>query len=275
MLKFVLFNTFFWSWFVVLICHLSTFVVKPNIFHLNMGGMFNINIPYPALKEAFNVLLKKAWKPSTNTVNQIIMLIAVYCIVLLFLLIIVSFIPKLFANKKTKIYGSAKWATKRDLKKAALLGPYGVIMGQTGEAKYKQIPFKKKKSRKMTDAEKEIALAKNPDERLKYKYKLKKQGDIISHHETQHVLGIGGTRSGKGIGLVIPTRFSWNGSLICMDPKGEAWQITAPFRSTFSRTMKLEPENPRTSAHYNPLAAIRRGTSALSDIQSLAAIFIP
>lgn len=272
MLKMILFHSVFWSWLTVLICHLSTYISKPIVSSVSIFGR-TFRFSHPALKNAFTALAQKTWHPTGNDSSEMLVLCAIYAVVLLFLLTVVAYIPRLFANKKSKIYGSATWATKKELKKASLLGPYGVIMGQTDDAKYKQV--RNKTSKHMTKAEKDASNSKNPDGRVKFKYQLKRPGTIISHHETQHVLGIGGTRSGKGIGLVIPTCFSWNGSMICMDPKGEAWAITAPFRSTFSRTMKLEPEHPKTSAHYNPLAAIRRGTNALSDIQSLAAIFIP
>jgi type IV secretion system protein VirD4 len=42
------------------------------------------------------------------------------------------------------------------------------------------------------------------------------------------------TRSGKGVGLVIPTLLSWTGSAVIHDIKGENWQLTAGWRAQFS-----------------------------------------
>ena len=42
------------------------------------------------------------------------------------------------------------------------------------------------------------------------------------------------TRSGKGVGVVVPTLLSWTGSAIIHDIKGENWQATAGWRSRFS-----------------------------------------
>ena len=38
------------------------------------------------------------------------------------------------------------------------------------------------------------------------------------------------TRSGKGVGLVVPTLLSWTGSTVIHDIKGENWQLTAGWR---------------------------------------------
>src|SRR2546427_8943360 len=43
----------------------------------------------------------------------------------------------------------------------------------------------------------------------------------------EHVLTFAPTRSGKGVGLVVPTLLSWPASDVIHDIKGENWQITA------------------------------------------------
>ena len=40
------------------------------------------------------------------------------------------------------------------------------------------------------------------------------------------------TRSGKGVGLVLPTLLSWTSSAVVHDIKGENWELTAGWRST-------------------------------------------
>ena len=51
------------------------------------------------------------------------------------------------------------------------------------------------------------------------------------------------TRSGKGVGLVIPTLLSWPHSTVVHDIKGENWQVTSGHRSTFSHCLLFDPTN--------------------------------
>ncbi|PZP07839.1 MAG: conjugal transfer protein TraG, partial [Sphingomonas hengshuiensis] len=89
----------------------------------------------------------------------------------------------------------------------------------------------------------------------------------------EHVLCFAPTRSGKGVGLVIPTLLTWSGSAIVHDIKGENWDITAGFRSTFSRTLRFDPTNLESSA-YNPLLEVRRGLNEVRDVQNIADILV-
>jgi type IV secretion system protein VirD4 len=45
-----------------------------------------------------------------------------------------------------------------------------------------------------------------------------------------HVLAFAPTRTGKGVGLVIPTLLSWPHSVVVHDIKGENWKVTAGWR---------------------------------------------
>ena len=45
-----------------------------------------------------------------------------------------------------------------------------------------------------------------------------------------HVLALAPTRSGKGVGLVLPTLLSWLYSVVILDIKGENWALTAGWR---------------------------------------------
>ena len=45
----------------------------------------------------------------------------------------------------------------------------------------------------------------------------------LRHNGPEHVLCFAPTRSGKGVGLVIPTLLTWPGSAIVHDIKGENW----------------------------------------------------
>ena len=74
----------------------------------------------------------------------------------------------------------------------------------------------------------------------------------LRHDGPEHVLCFAPTRSGKGVGLVVPTLLTWPSSVIVHDIKGENWKLTAGFRSGFSRVLLFDPTN-LGSAAYNPL----------------------
>ena len=52
----------------------------------------------------------------------------------------------------------------------------------------------------------------------------------LRHNGPEHVLAFAPTRSGKGVGLVIPTLLAWEESAVIYDIKGENWAKTAGFR---------------------------------------------
>src|SRR5690606_24917740 len=49
----------------------------------------------------------------------------------------------------------------------------------------------------------------------------------LRHDGPEHVLTFAPTRSGKGVGLVVPTLPSWPASAVIHDIKGENWSLTA------------------------------------------------
>ncbi|GLK51736.1 MULTISPECIES: conjugal transfer protein TraG [Alphaproteobacteria] len=127
-------------------------------------------------------------------------------------------------------YGSARWASRKDVEAAGLLGDNGVVLGRY-EARY------------------------------------------LRHDGPEHVLCFAPTRSGKGVGLVVPSLLTWPGSAIVHDIKGENWQLTAGWRSRFSRVLLFDPTDP-VSAAYNPLLEVRRGDSEVRDVQNVADILV-
>lgn len=134
------------------------------------------------------------------------------------------------ARRRVETYGSARWATSRDIRTAGLLGESGVVLG-----KYRRA--------------------------------------YLRHDGPEHVLCFAPTRSGKGVGLVIPTLLTWSGSAIIHDIKGENWQLTAGFRATFGRVLLFDPTNP-ASAAYNPLLEVRLGEYEVRDVQNIADILV-
>ena len=132
--------------------------------------------------------------------------------------------------KKVETYGSARWAEKKEVNDAGLLGPDGVVLG-----------------------------------RYDHTY--------LRHDGPEHVLCFAPTRSGKGVGLVVPSLLTWPGSSIVHDIKGENWQLTAGFRARHGRVLLFDPTNPKSSA-YNPLLEVRRGEWEVRDVQNIADILV-
>jgi type IV secretion system protein VirD4 len=95
----------------------------------------------------------------------------------------------------------------------------------------------------------------------------------LRHDGPEHVLCFAPTRSGKGVGLVIPTLLTWPASAIIHDIKGENWNLTAGFRSQFSRVLLFDPTN-ANSAAYNPLLEVRRGVTEVRDVQNIADVLV-
>ncbi|MFG1245095.1 conjugal transfer protein TraG [Xanthobacter sp. V7C-4] len=97
--------------------------------------------------------------------------------------------------------------------------------------------------------------------------------DYLRHDGPEHVLCFAPTRSGKGVGLVVPTLLTWPGSAIVHDIKGENWQLTAGFRARHGKVVLFDPTNPESSP-YNPLLEIRRGDFEVRDVQNVADVLV-
>ena len=98
-------------------------------------------------------------------------------------------------------------------------------------------------------------------------------GAYLRHHGPEHVLCFAPTRSGKGVGLVVPTLLTWPGSAIVHDIKGENWSLTAGWRARFGRVLLFDPTN-INSTSYNPLLEVRRGEWEVRDVQNIADVLV-
>jgi len=99
------------------------------------------------------------------------------------------------------------------------------------------------------------------------------RGDYLRHDGPEHVLCFAPTRSGKGVGLVVPTLLTWPGSAIVHDIKGENWNLTAGWRRRFGRALLFDPTNAQSAA-YNPLLEVRRGEWEVRDVQNIADVLV-
>ncbi|PBB90282.1 conjugal transfer protein TraG [Mesorhizobium sp. WSM3864] len=132
--------------------------------------------------------------------------------------------------KNIVTYGSARWAERREVEAAGLLGADGVVLGRYDR-------------------------------------------HYLRHDGPEHVLCFAPTRSGKGVGLVVPSLLTWPDSAIVHDIKGENWQLTAGFRAQHGRVLLFDPTNSQSSA-YNPLLEVRRGEWEVRDVQNIADILV-
>ena len=98
----------------------------------------------------------------------------------------------------------------------------------------------------------------------------------LRHNGPEHILAFAPTRSGKGVGLVIPTLLSWDESAVIYDIKGENYAKTAGFRSKHGHVcFKFSPVEDGSSSRFNPLAEVRLFTPRdVSDAQNIADMII-
>ena len=135
-------------------------------------------------------------------------------------------------------HGTAKFADEMEVRKAGLIGREGLYVGA------------------WTDRAKRV--------------------HYLRHDGPEHVSAIAPTRSGKGVGLVIPNLLSWPNSAVVLDEKGELWQVTAGWRKSIGQTVfRWQPGHPNDSAAFNFLAEVRLESGyEVADAQNIAVMII-
>lgn len=125
-------------------------------------------------------------------------------------------------------HGTARWAGLEDLEKAELLKNTGVILGRFNH------PAGSK---------------------------------LVSWDQPGHLLTVAPTRSGKGIGAIIPNLLVWPGSVIVTDPKGENFAVTQRIRRSMGqRVFNLDPfEVCGPTSRFNPLDAMDPASIDVAD----------
>jgi len=105
----------------------------------------------------------------------------------------------------------------------------------------------------------------------------KRGGSFLRNDEPGHVLVAAPTRSGKGVGIVIPNLLSWPGSVVVLDIKHENHEITSGFRGKHQKVYKWSPMDDEGRSHrFNPLDMIRPSIGhRVSDLQRLATLLLP
>jgi len=100
-------------------------------------------------------------------------------------------------------------------------------------------------------------------------------GKLLRYDGPAHLLTIAPTRSGKGVGTLIPNLLTANRSIICIDPKGENARVTGRQRETFGPVYYLDPFDlcgrRGAGTAYNPLARLNPfGLDLAEDAMTLA-----
>lgn len=164
-----------------------------------------------------------------------------FCMTFLLVVIIAMAIKSKLKGIET-LHGSARWATTKELYDCSLL-------------------------QKKEDSKPYVYVGGFVDEKKKMHY--------LRHSGPEHILCYAPTRSGKGVGLVIPTLVCWSESAVITDLKGELWALTAGYRQSIGqKVIKFEPAAAE-SAKWNPLSEIRVGTPhEVGDAQNLANMIV-
>lgn len=113
------------------------------------------------------------------------------------------------------VFGSASWATARDLALLRRTHNHGLLIGR------------------------------DPDT-LK----------LLRYDGPSHLMTMAPTRTGKGVGTIIPNLLTWQHSVVCIDPKGENARITYRSRQRFGPVHVLDPlgVTGHPSSMFNPFA---------------------
>ena len=127
-------------------------------------------------------------------------------------------------NSSPKHFGSAKWADFSDMARKGFIKPYARITTPI---------FGKTTSPKLP-------------------------GKYLTNGPHPHSLVVAPTRAGKGVGVVVPTLLTFDGSIVALDVKGELFEMTSRSRlARGDRVFKFAPMDKQGKTHcYNPVADI-------------------
>lgn len=144
--------------------------------------------------------------------------------------------------KKRELHGSARFANRQELVKGGLLQ------------------------------------ADKPDDKYPSIVVGKLEKDFLLFRGQQFMFLAAPTRSGKGVGIVIPNLLHYRDSVVVLDIKGENFEITSGFRAKCGQEVhKFAPDDENfLTACWNPLAYVRDDPRfRISDLMSITNILYP
>lgn len=103
-------------------------------------------------------------------------------------------------------------------------------------------------------------------------------GKFLMMNAAKFVLLVAPTRSGKGVGTIIPNLLNWSASVIVVDIKGENFDVTSGFRARHGQQVfKFAPFDEQFETHcFNPLSYINRDSRfVVGELQSVGYMLYP
>ncbi|MBI3760122.1 MAG: type IV secretory system conjugative DNA transfer family protein [Deltaproteobacteria bacterium] len=162
------------------------------------------------------------------------------------------------SETSSDLHGSARWATTADVRSAGLIAPR-TYLPQSLRGLAVRLKVIKPLARRVGI------------------YLGVWQGSYLRDCGPGHVLVMAPTRSGKGVGVVVPTLLTWPHSTLVHDLKGENWQLTAGARQRMGHIcLKFDPtDTTGTSVKFNPLEQVRlRTVNEAEDVQNIVHMII-
>lgn len=138
------------------------------------------------------------------------------------------------------LYGTARWAKRTEIEAMGYMSGEGVYVGGWFD----------------------------PKEKVQY---------YLRHNGPEHVLCFAPTRSGKGVGLILPTLLAWEESTVVIDIKAENYALTAGWLKSQDHTiLRFDPADyTKKGARFNPLEEVRlESERGISDIQQLVTMLL-
>jgi len=95
-------------------------------------------------------------------------------------------------------------------------------------------------------------------------------GKDVRYSGASHIYVNGPTRSGKGVGFVLPNAQEWRGSLIGLDLKREIWNEIGAARAAMGQEVFLFSPGSENSHCWNPLDLVAPWPSRATDVTNIA-----
>ena len=118
----------------------------------------------------------------------------------------VVLLAQLYSQPKPREVGREKWMTLAQAKRAGLTAGRGVVVGQLGRGRWRK---------------------------------------LLTFDGPEHQIVTGASRSGKGVGHVVPTLLSWHRSALVYDVKAELWEATSRLEEPFLTLHPVQPDRPK------------------------------
>lgn len=178
----------------------------------------HVNGADPALAGPFSII--EYWKLYAHSSEKFVRVSVQLCAIGPWALLAGFIGWAVIAKQNRPLHGAARFANTAEIRKAGLLDPKGGL-------------------------DKTILVG-------------KKNGHYLTYGGYQFVILAAPTRSGKGVGIVVPNCLNYSDSLVVLDIKGENFDITSGFRAKHGQKVYLfAPFDEAGVTHrYNPLEYI-------------------